>query len=88
MENKKLEDISEYLIPRFVINKGGERIGETIGMDGQRVILKKDSNFYSVPLSVLDERHGELIIEKEPDWEKAKILGERWRKKSFVVGKA
>ncbi|MBU4189763.1 MAG: hypothetical protein KJ886_02025 [Candidatus Thermoplasmatota archaeon] len=87
MEKKKLEDMSEYLIPRFVINTGGERIGETIGMDGQRVILKKDSNFYSVPVSVLDERHGELIIEKDLDWEKAKILGERWRKKSFVVGK-
>lgn len=87
MEKKKVEDTSEYLIPRFVINKNGERIGETIGMDGQKIILKKDGNFYSVPLSVLDERLGELIIEKDIDWGKAKILGERWRKKSFIVGK-
>ena len=86
MEKKK-EDISESLIPRFVINKNGERIGETIGMDGQRIILKKDSDFYSIPVSVLDEHLGELIIEKDIDWEKAKALGERWRKKSFIVGK-
>lgn len=84
MEKKK-EDISESLIPRFVINKNGEKIGETIGMDGQRIILKKDNNFYSIPVSVLDERLGELVIEKDTDWEKAKALGERWRKKSFII---
>jgi len=84
---EKKEDLYESLIPRFVVNKSGEKIGETIGMDGQRIILKKNSDFYSVPLSVLDEHLGELIIEKNVDWEKAKALGERWRKKSFVVGK-
>ena len=84
---EKKEDLYESLIPRFVVNKSGEKIGETIGMDGQRIILKKNSDFYSVPLSVLDEHLGELIIEKDIDWEKAKALGERWRKKSFIVGK-
>lgn len=84
---EKKEDLSESLIPRFVVNKSGEKIGETIGMDGQSIILKKNNDFYSVPLSVLDEHLGELIIEKNIDWEKAKALGERWRKKSFVVGK-
>jgi len=49
--------------------------------------LKKNSDFYSIPVSVLDEHLGELIIEKDIDWEKAKALGERWRKKSFIVGK-
>ena len=84
---EKKEDLYESLIPRFVVNKSGEKIGETIGMDGQRIILKKNSDFYSVPLSVLDEHLGELIIKKNVDWEKAKALGERWRKKSFIVGK-
>ena len=83
---EKKEDLYESLIPRFVVNKSGEKIGETIGMDGQRIILKKNSDFYSIPVSVLDEHLGELIIEKDIDWEKAKALGERWRKKSFVVG--
>jgi len=84
---EKKEDLYESLIPRFVVNKSGEKIGETIGMDGQRIILKKNSDFYSIPVSVLDEHLGELIIEKDIDWEKAKALGERWRKKSFIVGK-
>ncbi|MDI6917657.1 MAG: hypothetical protein QMC80_07670 [Thermoplasmatales archaeon] len=82
---EKKEDLSESLIPRFVVNKNGEKIGETIGMDGQRIILKKNGDFYSVPVSVLDEHLGELTIKKNIDWETAKALGERWRKKSFVI---
>lgn len=80
---KKSEDMYESLIPCFVINKNGEKIGETIGMDGKRIIIKKMEAFYSVPLSKINEKSDKLVVD-DVDWKEAKILGERWRKKSFI----
>ena len=80
---KEQEDIHESLIPCFVVNKNNERIGETIGMDGKRIIIKNKEVFYSVLLSKLNKKFDKLVIDAV-DWEEAKVLGERWRKKSFI----
>jgi hypothetical protein len=81
---KKQEDTSESLIPCFVVNKTNEPVGETIGMDGKRIIIKNREVFYSISLSKLNKKFDKLVVDAV-DWKEAKILGERWRKKSFVV---
>lgn len=80
---KGQEDIYESLIPFFVVNKNNEPVGETIGMDGKRIIIKNKEVFYSIPLSKLNKKFDKLVAD-DVDWEEAKILGERWRKKSFI----
>lgn len=84
MKKKKWidEPIDEYL-SRFVINKDGERIGETVGIEGERIIMKKDDDFFSIPINAIEEKYGDLLLSKGIDWEESKTLGEAWREKSY-----
>lgn len=76
------EPMDEYL-SRFVLNTDGERIGETVGIDGERIIMKREEDFFSIPKDAIEEKYGDLLLSKPIDWEESKALGEQWREKSY-----
>jgi hypothetical protein len=77
------EDPHELLLSRFVETPKGTKLGESIGIDGKRLILKNKLNFYSIPLKTIKEKDQILILRKKVDWDEASKLGETWRKNTL-----
>jgi hypothetical protein len=72
----------EYL-SRFVKDKKNKIRGETIGFEGKDLILKLENDFFRIPISAVELVEDVLNLKKRVDWKKAKIQGEKWRKKEL-----
>lgn len=82
MRKKWIDEPKDEYLSRFILNADGERIGETIGIDGERIIMKREEDFFSVPIEAIEEKYGDLLLSKAIDWDESKTLGEEWREKS------
>ncbi len=78
-EGEQLTDI----LSRFVDDQSGERIGETVGMEGERVIVmtKKDPPYLALPRAALSEKDDSFQVTGEVDWEEAAREGDDWQKR-------
>jgi hypothetical protein len=72
----------EYL-SRFVKDKKDNIKGETIGFEDKDLIVKKGDSFFRVPISAVELVEDYLNLRKKIDWKKAKVQGEKWRKKEL-----
>lgn len=78
------EEIDEAsLLSRFVINANGDTVGETLALESDQVVLKRDDGFYAVSLDAIIEKDGMLLVDASIDWEAAKEAGDEWRKASY-----
>jgi len=77
------EDPHEFLLSRYVVNRQGKKVGESIGVEKNHIILKHGKKFYSVPFEKVQEKGRDLLLNGKVDWTIAGAKGERWRKKSF-----
>ncbi|MDI6887506.1 MAG: hypothetical protein QMC98_02555 [Candidatus Thermoplasmatota archaeon] len=71
----------DRIILRKLLDREGIIIGEIICKASNYVIIKKSSEFYSIPISKISERFGDLVINSEIDWSEAKKLGDKWKSK-------
>lgn len=81
----KVEDVVEYddLLCRFVKDGSGKKIGETISVDDDVLIIKSGSGFLGVPLKHVEEDGKTLLVKGLIDFDKAFEIGERWRRNAF-----
>jgi hypothetical protein len=79
------EDPHDQLLSRFVETPKGTRVGESIGIEQSRIILKNKLNFYVIPLKYIKEKDDKLILRRKVNWDRAAKLGEAWRKKALDV---
>lgn len=77
------EEFKDEYLSRFVKDKKDKIRGETIGFEGKDLIIKKENSFYKVPISSVELVEDVLNLRKRIDWKKAKIQGEKWRKKEL-----
>ena len=86
-KNKSIEDEpnQEYnnLLCRFVKDGTGRKIGESVSINGDIVIIKSGSRFLGVPLKHIEEDGKTLLVKGLVDFGKAYEIGEEWRKVSF-----
>ena len=86
--NKEEEDLDKnYLLCRFVLDGSGEKVGESIAIDDDLMIIKSGKNYIGVPLKHIEERvEGKtLLVKGLLDKDKAKEMGEIWREKSLSI---
>lgn len=81
------EDPKEQLLSRFVESPKGTLLGESIGIDKTKIIIKHKLKFYSIPLKSIKEKDDKLVLTKRVNWERAAKLGELWRKDALGSGK-
>ena len=72
---------AKNLISRFVIDKDGNRIGETISLENDLVIIKKQDKYLAIPLKHIEYTKDNIRIRGIIEWDNAIIMGEQWRKK-------
>ncbi|MCD6299098.1 MAG: hypothetical protein J7L93_00635 [Thermoplasmata archaeon] len=75
---KKKDALS--LLSRFVADKNGNRIGESISVHNDLLIIKKDGDYYAVPLKHVEMRDGEIHVKGIVQWEIARKMAEEWKK--------
>jgi hypothetical protein len=69
------------LISKFVVDKEGNRIGETISMDGDLIIIKKEKNYLAIPVKHIESSEDKVRIRGIVEWDNAIKMGEKWKKK-------
>lgn len=76
------DEDSDQLLCRFVVDGAGKRIGESIGIDGDILIIKSNARFLGVPLKHIEEQDTTLLVKGLVDLKKACELGEQWQTNS------
>ena len=86
-KNKEKEEENEHidntLLCRFVTDHSGKKIGESVSIDEDIIIIKSGSRFLGVPLKHIEEQEKNLIVKALIDFDKAYEMGEKWRKASL-----
>jgi hypothetical protein len=83
-EKKEDLDSSENeLLCRFVIDVNGKKIGESIAITNDIIIIKSRDIYLGIPIKHIGEDKKVLTIKGLIDKDKAIELGEKWRKDSF-----
>ena len=65
-----------------MVDGTGKRIGESIGINNDILILKSGSRFLGIPLKHIEEQDTMLLVKGLVDLKKAYELGEQWRNES------
>ncbi len=66
-------------IARFVVDLQGKRIGESISIFEDMLIIKKGEKFYAIPFKHVEMRGDEIHVKGVVQWDKAEQLAKRWK---------
>lgn len=80
---KNLENADRSMICKFVIDGTGKKIGESVSIDHDVLIIKSRSQFLGIPLKHVEPGEKCLVAKGLIDFTKAYELGEKWRKESY-----
>jgi hypothetical protein len=80
---KNIENIDPAIICKFVIDGTGKKIGESVSIDHDVLIIKSGSQFLGIPLKHIEPVEKTLMVKGLIDFTKAYELGEKWRKESY-----
>ena len=88
-KNKKKNDFEEEenykknLICRFVLDGAGRKVGESVAVDDDILIIKSGKKYLGVPLKHIEEEEKTLLVKGLFEQDKAEMIGEKWRRESF-----
>ena len=87
--NRKRDDIEEEenykknLTCRFVLDGSGKKVGESVAIDDDILIIKSGKKYLGVPLKHIEEEEKTLLVKGLVEKDKAELIGEKWRRESF-----
>ena len=82
-QNDFEKDNENRLLCRFVLDGAGRKIGESIAIDDDILIIKAGMKYLGVPLKHIDEEKKTLLVKGLVEQDKAEMMGEKWRRESF-----
>ena len=83
-ESKKTNETADpSMLCKFVVDGSGKKIGESVSIDHDVLIIKSGSQFLGVPLKHVESAEKTLVVKGLIDLTKAYELGEKWRKDSY-----
>ena len=71
------------LLCRFVLDGQGRKIGESIAVFDDLLIIKSGKEFLGVPLKHIEEESIGILVKGLIDQTKALELGAKWQKKNY-----
>lgn len=80
------DDFDQYddtILSLFIVDSEGHVVGESIGVEGSKLVLKHKGVFYVIPLNSVKKSKGNLKLIKSVDWTAARAYGERWKKENL-----
>ena len=85
-KNDELEEEDKYknhLLCRFVLDGAGRKVGESVAIDYDILIIKSGTKYLGVPLKHIEEEEKILLVKGLVDQDMAEEMGEKWRRESF-----
>jgi hypothetical protein len=85
-KREKIEEEENYknsMICRFVLDGIGRKIGESVAIDKDIIIIKSGSKYLGVPLKHVEEDGKTLLVKGLVDRFNAEKMGEKWRQGNF-----
>jgi hypothetical protein len=82
-DESKKEVKKNGLLCRFVVDIKGNKIGESVAVNDDIIIVKAGNRYLGVPLKHIDEKEKMLLVKGLIDFSKAEEMGEKWRQGSF-----
>jgi len=77
------ENKEDNLLCRFVLDGLGVKLGESIALNDDIIIIKDGKKYLGIPLKHVDEYGDKLIVKGLVDKKKALKMGEEWCEISF-----
>jgi hypothetical protein len=81
--DEETEEDRDNLLCKFVKDGSGRKIGESVSVDEDILIIKSKERFLGVPLKHIEDEGKTLLVKGLVDLDKAYEMGERWRNNSF-----
>ena len=82
-EFEKEENEKSGLLCRFVLDGSGRKIGESVAIAGDLMIVKSGSKYLGLPMKHVEEEEKTILVKGLVDHDKAEEMGEEWRQNSF-----
>ena len=82
-ERGEEESKQDELICRFVLDGIGRKIGESVAVDDDVLIIKNGGKYLGVPLKHVEINGKTLVVKGLIDRGKAEMMGEKWRQENF-----
>ncbi|UCD13138.1 MAG: hypothetical protein JSW60_06140 [Thermoplasmatales archaeon] len=79
----EIENEENTLLCRFVTDNAGRKIGESVSLNNDMIIIKSGRRFLGVPLKHIEDDGKTILVKGVINFDKAYELGEKWRKQSF-----
>jgi hypothetical protein len=82
----ELEEEDKYknnLLCRFVLDGLGRKVGESVAIDNDILIIKSGSKYLGVPIKHIEEDKKTLLVKGLVEKDNAEMMGEKWRRESF-----
>jgi hypothetical protein len=83
IEIEKIESYKNDLLCRFVLDGAGRKIGESVAIDSDVLIVKSGMKYLGVPLIHIEDAGKTLLVKGLVEQDKAELMGEKWRRESF-----
>jgi hypothetical protein len=83
IEIEKIESYKNDLLCRFVLDGAGRKIGESVAIDSDVLIVKSGMKYLGVPLIHIEDVGKTLLVKGLVEQDKAELMGEKWRRESF-----
>ena len=83
VESDENESYKNGLICRFVLDGFGKKLGESVAVDEDIVIIKSGTKYIGVPLKHVEEEGKTLLVKGLVDNFNAEKMGEKWRQENF-----
>jgi hypothetical protein len=82
-QQEKEEEYKNSLLCRFVVDGLGKKVGESVAINHDLLIIKSKDKYLGVPLKHIQEEEKTLLVKGLIDNSKAESLGENWREQNF-----
>jgi len=88
-KRKKKEEIDveeafkNSLLCQFVLDGTGKKIGESVAVDDDILIIKSGKKYLGVPIKHIEVEEKTLLVKGLMEQDRAEIMGEKWRRESF-----
>ena len=83
IELEKIESYKNDLLCRFVLDGVGRKIGESVAIDNDILIVKSGTKYLGVPLIHIEQAGKTLLVKGLIEQDKAELMGEKWKHESF-----
>ena len=82
-EKDEEESKQDDFICRFVLDGIGRKIGESVAVDEDVLIIKNGGKYLGVPLKHVEKNGKILVVKGLIDRSNAEQMGEKWRQENF-----